>query len=99
MKGLIWLRVPTINHNDIIFGEREPVLDGLVEPCIKALMVLLIGYPQSTLAFSYPVLTLLRQNEWFKAVPVFVLSDLIDSSNDPRRHVVHKPMLIVEIDG
>ena len=97
MKELRWLWVPTIYHNDVIFGEANSVLDGLVEPCIKALMVLLIGYPKSTLAFSYPDMTLIRQNVRLKAVPVPVLSDLIDGSEDPRKVMV-LPMLIVEVN-
>ena len=98
MKELRWLGAPTIYHNDVIFGEANFVFDGLVEPCIKALMVLLIGYPKSTLAFSYPDMTLIRQNVSLKAVPVPVLSDLIYGSEDPRKTIVVKPMLIVEVN-
>ena len=98
MKKLSWLWVSTIYHDDVIFGEANSVLDGLVEPCIKALMVLLIGYPKSTLAFSYPDMTLIRQNVRLKAVPVPVLTDLIDGSEDPRKVKVVKPMLSVEVN-
>ena len=98
MNGWRQLRVPTIDHNYVIFGDAKPVLDGLIEFCIKALTVLLIGYPESALAFSYPDLPLIRQNVWFKAVCIPVLGDLINSSNDPRRHVLDKPMLIVKIN-
>ena len=98
IQSLRQLRDPTINHNNVIISEANPFLDGSEEPFIKALLVLLIGHAQRPFTLGNLVLSLVRQNICLTAVPVPVLSELIDSTKNPRENMVVKAMLIVEVD-
>ena len=92
------LRVPSINDNDVIFSLTNPILDRFVKPGVKALLVLLIGNPERTLAFSYPSLTLIRKNIRLTAVHVPVLGDLVDGAKDAGGDVMVEPVLSVQVD-
>ena len=98
-KSFKWLRFSTIYHNDLIIIKVKLVLDRLIEPAVKALLMLLVGQPKSLQTLICPNFSLFSQNIRLKVVHVPVCSEFVDGTEDPRGDVAVETMMVVKVDG